>query len=521
MPFISQRISRIVAVLLLFNLLVVASTLAQTDTPADAPSDSGRILAWVADDTAPGRQGASANNQLLSLDPSGQAEPEVVLDLGTGITRVVACGNAPTSPDGSRFAFLVTRFAGGIEAGTLYIHEAGTLDATLIAEEINPIACIGNGTLQWSPDGSRYGYLSYPAQLPGNETPVARLRIYDNNDNSLLEDFENVVAFDFTAGGASFIGFFPDSNGLATEVGIFTYDGTADREVSTLRADENCFYNTASVGTLSDGRIATQLGYRCRSGDVGTQGQLYLVDPANRVSELVTAESSAGGFFAITRNNSVFVAPNDQTVFVTLPDGVSNQTTALSSYAVGSNGVTRVFDNFAVMPGVSDLPYDANNAAPVVSPDGRWLALVRNTGNNDATLNVFDMNAPELPPITFEAGDRGETIAWMAFALDSNTLYFVAGGNGGNNNALFQLDLATGSSARLSRGRYAQAALSPSGTEVAIMNWISFADDEAPYLSLERVDLLSLADTLLFEGGTVVDGEVTDQQFAYPLAWRP
>lgn len=512
--------SRIVVVLLVFGLLSPSLVLAQTEAPAET-SDPGRILTWVADAAAPGRQGASVESQLVLLDPAGEAEPEVVLDLGTGITRVVACGNEATSSDGNYFAFMVTRFAGGVEAGTLYIHEAGTASASVVAEDLNPIACIGNGTFQWSPDGSQYGYLAYPAQIPSTETPVARLRFFSSADGSETENFENVVAFDFTDAGASFIGFFPDSDGLATEVGIFAYDGTADREVSTLRADENCFYNTASVGTLSDGRIATQLGYRCTSGNVGTQGQLHIVDPESRISELAAIEPAGGGFFAITRNNSLFIAPNDATVFVALPDGVSNQSVGLNSYSVEDSNLTRLFDNFGVMPGVSDLPYDDNNAVPVVSPDGRWLALVRNTGNGDATLNVFDMNAPDLPPITFEAGDRGETFAWMAFAPDSSTLYFVAGGNNGNNNALFQLDLATGSSARLSRGRYAQAALAPSGDEVAIMNWVSFADDEAPYLSLERLDLLSLADTVLFEGGTVVDDELTDQRFAYPLAWRP
>lgn len=517
MGFLPRRHSTLLIMLALASLTITSTYFAQTTEEPPAPVvGSGGILAWVADAAAPGQQGPSAMNQVILLDPDNPTDAEIILDLGTGTTRVVACGNDALSPDDSQFAFMATRFTGGVEVGTLYLHASGATDITTVADGINPIACLGNGTFQWS--GERFGYLSFPAQLPTDSTPVADLQIVDSSDSNLVDTFENVVAFDLTPDGGSFVGFFPDENGLATEAGIFSYDGTSDREVSTLRADENCFYSTASVVTLPDGRIATQIGSRCPSG---TEALLFLVDPDNRTSERIATEASPGGFFTFTRNNSLFAAPGGETIFATLPDGVNNQSVGFNAYTIEDRQLVRLFDQFGVMPGISDLPYDANNATPQTSTDGRWLAIVRNTGNADATLTVYDLNAPELPPITTEAGDRGETVSWMAFGPDSDFLYFVAGGDEGANNALFQLELATGSVERLSRGRYAQAALAPTGTELAIMSWTSFADDEPPYLTLERLNIQTLADEVLREGGVVIDGELTEQSFAYPLAWRP
>ena len=53
------------------------------------------------------------------------------------------------------------------------------------------------------------------------------------------------------------------------------------------------------------------------------------------------------------------------------------------------------------------------------------------------------------------------------------------------------------------------------------MEWQQVEDPKEPlYLNLVTVDIESSAVTTLWEGAEIVDGKVTNQRFAYPLAWR-
>ncbi|MCA9912786.1 MAG: hypothetical protein KC496_05540, partial [Anaerolineae bacterium] len=90
---------------------------AQGAVPGMAAGD--KVLAWVAPGEAPGRQGASSPGQLVFF--SSDAEMETILELPQGTTRVMACGDHATAPDGSNFAFMTTVTAGGSESGTIYL----------------------------------------------------------------------------------------------------------------------------------------------------------------------------------------------------------------------------------------------------------------------------------------------------------------------------------------------------------------------------------------------------------------
>jgi dipeptidyl aminopeptidase/acylaminoacyl peptidase len=204
-----------------------------------------------------------------------------------------------------------------------------------------------------------------------------------------------------------------------------------------------------------------------------------------------------------------------------VPDGVSNQTVSLLSTAVDSISPTTVIDRFAFMPTVSDLPYDANNATARFSPNGQYLAIVRNDGSNNAVLHIVNLDEPSLAPVQVDAGDNGDTIATLAFSQDNSQLILVAGTDEGGNNALVQIDLATGNESRIARGRYSQAVIAPDASRIAAMSWVVYDEDEEPYLSLVVVDAESGEETVIFEGGTVDgEGNLTNQAFAYPLSWR-
>ncbi len=488
----------------------------QGTVPGMAAGD--KVFAWVAPGAAPGRQGASEPGELVFF--SSDAEMETVMALPQGTTRVMACGDNATSPDGTVFAFMSTVTAGGSETGTLYLIRGTDPNLQEVATELNPVSCVGSSSFKFSADSTQYGYIDWPADANNAESPRGRLLIEATTDSSELGNFENVTDFTFTETGAAFVSFFTNDRNQATEVGIFVWDGTTDREVNTLLANEDCYYTSAAVEDIIDGRLAVILGYRCTTGDAGTQWELHLVDPESRSAQLEATDAAAGRYFGFTDSNAIYAVPDATNIFFTVPDGISNQSVSLLTTPIDSVEPTVLLDRSAIVPSVSDLPYDANNAVAQVSPDQRYLAIVVNTPNNDATLHVFDLLDPALPPITIDAGDQGDVISMMDFTADGSTLYYVSGADEGGDNSLFALDLATGSEARVTRGRFAQGQVAPNGSLIAMMQWVVYDDEEPPYLTLEIIDTETTAATTVFVGGEINDeGDLINQQFAYPLSW--
>lgn len=483
--------------------------------------DGQRLLVWVAPGNRPGNQAAGTPGELVYFNPDGSTES--ILTLPQGTTRVTECGPNGTSPDGSVFAFIVSVTAGGEETGTIHLLNGASSELSAIASGLNPASCTGSTPFQFSPDGSRFAYIEWSPGVTNAISPFGFLRIFDTASASQIASFENVTTFDLTNSGAVLVNFFPNDDGEATEVAVITWDGNIDIEVSSLVADEenDCYYNSASINEVSSGLISI-MGYRCNRGPVtSTQWQLFNIDPANRTAQLEQSDVSAGRYFAFSQTNAIFPSPDGGTVFFTLPDGINNQSVGLYTTAVDAIALNQLIDRSAVMPSVSDLPYDANNSTAQLSLDGRFLAVVVNTPNNDATLNVYDLSDPGLPPIAIDAGDQGDTIGAMVFNNTGDKLYYVAGTDQGGNNSLFALDLATGTESRIRRGRYAQLAISPDGASLAAMNWVEFSAEEPRYLTLEIIDIASTAPTVIYVGGEVdAEGELANQSFAYPLAWR-
>lgn len=504
---------------LVLSLLLVLGLQAQ-DTPL--LPDGDKILVWIAPAVAPGRQTASQGGQIAYLTSTGAVE--TIMALPNGTTRVTPCGPDATSPDGSIFAFLTTITNGGVETGSIHLVRGTDSQVETLASNINPMMCYGSSPFEFAPDSTRYGYVEFAQIATNAASPTGILQIFNASDNAVLGRFDDVSDFDLSASGGAFVSFYKNAEQLATEVGIFVWDGANDREIATLRADENCYYASASITTLADGRLAALLAYHCRSQ--GTQWQLYLVDPASRSSRLERSEPSAGGYFPFTDSNAIFASPDGLHLFFTVPDGISNQTVSIRTASLTDLASVRTYiGRDALMPSMSDLPYDAYpptaNATARLSADGRYLAIVTKTPDLDATLNVIDFNAPNLPAISIRAGDRGDTISEMLFSADNSLLFYVAGGNEGANNSLFALNLATGIESRITRGRYAQGVLAPDSRQIAILQWESYAADKDPYLNLVVLDTFTTAETLLYEGGEVTaENTLINQSFAYPLSWR-
>ncbi len=489
--------------------------------PIAGMADGQRLLTWISNGNRPGNQTAGEPGELVYFNADGSTES--ILSLPQGTTRVTECGPNGTSPDGSVFAFIVTVSGGGNETGTLYLLQDASSELTTVATGLNPASCIGSTPFQFSPDGSRFAYIEWSLDATTQTSPYGFLRIYDTPSASEVASFENVTAFDLTSTGAVWINFFPNDDGEATEVAITTWDGSVDIEVSSLVADEenDCYYNSASATEVSTGLVAI-MGYRCNRGDItSTQWQLFNIDPTNRTAQLELSDTAAGRYFVFSQTNAIFASPDGANFFFTLPDGISNQSVGLYTSPIDAVNPTQLLDRSGIMPSVSDLPYDANNATARLSPDGRYLALVVNSPDNDAVLNVFDFSDPTLPPISLDIGDLGDTVGAMVFSNASDRLYYVGGSDEGGNNSLFSLDLTTGTESRIRRGRYAQMALSPDGNTLAVMNWVEYDAEEPRYLTLETIDIASTVPTVVYVGGETDDeGNLINQSFAYPLAWR-
>jgi dipeptidyl aminopeptidase/acylaminoacyl peptidase len=164
------------------------------------------------------------------------------------------------------------------------------------------------------------------------------------------------------------------------------------------------------------------------------------------------------------------------------------------------------------------------NAIPRVSPDGRWLAAVVTSPNNENALYIWSLADASVAPITLRAGSAGDAISSLAFSADSSRLVLVAGGSDGADNSLVAVDLATGTDFRVARGRFGSGlTLSPDGGYAALLSWQKVDDPKEPlYANLVAIAIQNSVVTTLYTGAEVVDGKVSNQTFAFPLFWwRP
>lgn len=516
-------------ILLLILLLIVGiaaiilvltqnqSTPVSAETPlsavAAAPvfSDAGdKLLVWTGAGAGPGQHSAANPGQIVFMDGTGVMTP--VMDVPPQTSRVMACGDEASSPDGSKFAFFM-----GMDAGTLYMMEGA--DTPQPVADVQALTCLGNGTFQWSPSSDRYGYIAYEPSAVSDEFADGFLKIHDAGNQNVLLSTENVTAFDISADGVAYVSFFTNDKNEADEAAVVWWDGSAERELATLRPNaEDCKFSSAEVGIAPDGSLFLVMGHRCKSGDTRTSWQLYTVDPTSRTATLAASDYQPGLFASFARTNNVYFSADGLWAFFTVPDGVTANTVGIKAVRLADMSITDVVERSALMPTYSGR----SNAFPAVSPDGRWLAFVENTPNNDNSLYLISLVDPGIAPIMVEAGSRGDTISALAFTADGSRLIFVAGGDSTANNSLVALDLNTGNDFRISRGRYGNGlALAPNGSEALVTDWQVVEDPkEPPYLNLVAINVDSSQVTALFTGGEVVDGKVTNQRFATPLAWR-
>lgn len=474
----------------------------ETEPPEPPPV----LLAWVDSGTAPNNPTPQQPGQLVLMDRNSSVTP--LLDVPAASGRVVPCG---LSPDGE----VLVLYAGEAD-GALYLQTGR--DAPVKLDDVPALTCIGAGQARFSTDGSRLGYIAYDPGAAQNEFAAGFLRVVDVAAAERLADADKVTAFDMTADGAVYLSLFTNDQNEADEAAITAWNGSAKREVVTLTPTEpGCRFVSGQLATAPDDRFVTVMGQRCKGGDARTQWQVYLIDPAEGSATLAASDFQVGAFVPFARTNNIFFLRDGSRALFTVPDGVTAFTVGLKSANLADLTVSDVIARQVVMPNFSGAP----NAFPQFSPDGRWLAMIVTTPNNENTLNVIDLSDSTVAPITLPAGSRGDVLSAMAFTADSKHLLAVIGGTDSGDNSLFSVDLTSGSSSRIARGRFGSALTVASNGLIAVPEWQIPDDPKQPaYLNTVVINSATNETATWFTGAEITDGKVTNARFAVPLAWR-
>ncbi|MBZ0291813.1 MAG: hypothetical protein K8L99_04525 [Anaerolineae bacterium] len=488
--------------LLLLLLLLFSACSGDTSTPTtEAPPL--RLLVWRENGMHFNDPSPTESGEIGFLDNSQFSR---LLEVPARANHVLVCG----PDDGDLFAFYV-----GAEQGDLYLMSGGAIPQRIGSAA--RLTCLDRSTFRYAPDQQRLAYIDYGSNDTTGEFIDGHLHVMATGDGRELFQQEGVTAFELDDERLLMMRFFTNSVGQANEATLYLWDGERAREISTLMPDRDCRYTSASITLMTDHALLL-MGHRCR--DQGTSWQLYRADIADGRLSLLASAAQPGGFLPYTRTNSAYLAPDGQHLFFTVPDGVTSNTVSLLRVDLNSLEVEEVIDRQIVMATAGAA---SSNAFPQRSPDGRWLAAVITSPNQDNRLALLDLTTGTVS--TVNAGTRGDVIPALRFSADSSRVYFLAGQaeRGSDTDvSLMVLETSGGAPDRIARGRYAPAlTVSPQTGAIALLEYILPENGQQPYLNLVQLNADGEQMAVLDEGAAMIGGRVTDRHFNLPLSWRP
>lgn len=499
----------------LFLCLMVALALPIVVAPrngAAARADANdRILVWVADASRPGEQRADAVGDLGYMDGLGTFTKIGPVLPQSG--RVEVCGPHGISNDGRHMA-LYQGIEGGVVSSLYLVTDGG--EPQLVTDRFQPVGCVGsNGIFEFSGDGSRMVFIEFERQFQ-YDFADGLLKVVTTDGFTELLSVRNVVAFDQTSNGVAFVSFFTNDRKEADEVAVTLWDGNTDRELFSELAGDDCRYMGARVQEGNDGNLWMGLAERCSGA---TNLKFIRIDPATRSGETVFSVESGGRFSSYAESNRFFLTPDGSTLVYTLPDGITDETVSINAYDLTAQESRVLVEKGAIVGYLSNPA----NAGLTVGSDGNFLAFVtRSVNNREFTLNLWNLNDLSAPVLSERSGGEDDIIPFMALSRDGKRLVYVAGGL---DNSIFTLDLTNPAAGpeRVRRGTFGKwAALSPSGEELAIVEFqIQEEGIRGPdFLNTQIVNLVTAEVTTIYTGGRVEGDEVVDYSFAVPVYWH-
>jgi hypothetical protein len=503
----SQKRGLLIIFIMLMSMIISACGGGET------AGNGGPILTWITNGISMTNISTPERGILATMNDKG--ETGEIFAIPNNTTRVIACGEQATSPNRRFFAFYI----GGI-TGKLYVMDGGAPPKEY--DTTAPLTCLGMGTLQYSPDSNRIGYITFAGNAVDRKMPTGTYIQRETGNGNEQFRYDNVAAFDLNNNTTALVAIIADNNGQFKEAVVFRYTGgNTPEEITPIFADDGCQFRSARVTFASDNRLALLMGQECRNNSTW---KFYTLDISNKIAAVALSGTTGGQFFSDSAQTILIASPNGENVVFTVQDGIAIESTNL--YMVNMNSIQQSdpLVRYAIMPRQPfNRPYDFTNAAtPVISSDGRWLGVVSRTPNNSYSVHVLDLNSPNGSLINISGGIQGDVISAIQFSPNNQRLFYIAGGHSGNNNSLFYIDINSALETRVIRGRYTgNIVISPDGNSIALLDWqVIDAPRQPNILHLSLINVGNGQSTQLYSGGTFADNVVTGSRFAYPLWWR-
>lgn len=498
------------------SLLLIVLLSACGGAEDSAVSSSGKLLAWFGEGASP--MSYTGGGVVGYLNDDGSIEPAIEFNGSMNSAR--ACGNQSTSADGTYFAFMTGQPQGGDDGAVLY--QVSNAEMPVEVDSIQGLTCLGGNTLRYGDD--TLVYIDYEAVPEGAEYAQGRLKVRESS--TLDEQFsaDAVNAFALHGDSVAYIGFFTNARNQADESGIYIWNGSDPaREVATLFPESGCRFVSASLETTNPitpddttiSALAVVMGERCSSG--GTNWKIYTINTEAGTATLELSGTQTGGFFPQSGTNKVLSMGEGSHILFTTADGLTRN--SASVYITPLNDITTnnvVVERGAVMSRHTLRRLNIeSNAAPALSPDGRWLALAVVSGIDPGAIVMIDLTAPDSPPVEIPIPDTNDRVPMLAFSQDSSALFYVLGLLDGGDNALYRVDMSTQNESRVTRGQF-QMGIVQTNDSAILLHW----RDGRDYVDL--VQITSDEEPITLYEGAILDdeGEVESVRFAYPLSWR-
>ncbi len=164
------------------------------------------------------------------------------------------------------------------------------------------------------------------------------------------------------------------------------------------------------------------------------QYEVYLTDfAAAPVKETAATQGNA-------RLQGYAVSNNGATIVYRTADPANASSSSLSFVQTASSGTQTSIS----LPGGALPVADGNgNDQFVVSPDGKWIAIIAGSGANNSLYVVSVANPAAVTPVSITiSGAPAASVSQPAFTMDSATLYFLAGGTGGQHKSVYLLSVS-------------------------------------------------------------------------------
>ncbi len=465
------------------------------------------FIVWLA--TGQNPSNVNSRGEVVMMNGAGEVVQQITTVRATDIF-VLPCTEQATSPNGQHSAFYV----GGNTGGTLFIITGRNTPAAI--PNVSPFTCLGMGSFTWRADSNAFAYINY---TDAQNIPYGTLNIAPvNAANNPIYTQNDVAAFHLNNNQLALVAVFRDS--------VRILHGTINselNEVTRIYSDrEGCPFRTSDIRMINNTTLTALMGQNCR----GTNAWgLYTVDIPSRTANRVLA----GGTGRNDSGNPVFVSQSasslligtaaSDSVYLAFPDGLLGNFSAFI-HPIDLRRLEPISTpqhDFIVM---SRLPIGNESATPALSRNSRYLATVRQTADVNSGLLIFDLNSRDAVT-QINVGSRGDFVSSMAFTPDNRNLYYLAGGTGGNANALMRLTIGQNTPSEIARGNFVTPlVISPDNNQALVMNQTSGGANNQPYLNLIAVDLRNGNTTTIFEGADFgEDGLLSRRQFALPLLW--